>query len=626
MANGYGGSSGSSGSSRSSRSSGSYSGTGESNGGFLKIKDGVEAPAGFHYMPNGKLMSDADHIAIHGYIERQIKSVTMDYSDIGSKGGNKNITVIGDTGFVFSIEIYEGDMASYYNFKTKTWTSNYYKHSMIESTGGSTTLNVVFPSQASLKTFTVNVYAETVENIRTTHKALSEVRNADGSVNLNKSTGSNSYCVKKVLYQDVVKNLYLSALAPELYNISESTINGAVSSSNRIVIDGSATSPKIVRVGDKVTCTGIAASVHSLVTIINPDGDNVNEFQTSVADSADDGIDITFTPPFNGMTPHYTDSTTGRAALEVESLSSSSFPFSITMSSSAGRSFILKRKPTAEDLCIVKTVTFGASALAIEGEDTSSSTYYRWPVDNIAGLVSGMFLDPSRSSTGTNTNVPAFITSYNTTKTLQRINNDNRYYTDFENYTVPDVSVNGIDSYNNPITTIDRNGRITAQAGNIVFNVKQADALKSDSNVRLVAQGAKAIESSTGMSVTLSNITVTAGSQETDALFSTSVTTTSAVNSSTTIPVDEVSRAVAGATLRGIGIRGTTKPVVVSKSVASGAGNIIASSAVTLEDGATVNLDGASNAITIKGTINVKNMPIVDTTLYFNVERFLTCS
>mgnify|MGYP004453066401 FL=1 len=127
------------------------------------------------------------------------------------------------------------------------------------------------------------------------------------------------------------------------------------------------------------------------------------------------------------------------------------------------------------------------------------------------------------------------------------------------------------------------------------------------------------------MSVNLSNVTVTGSTQETDALLSTSATTTSAVSSSTTIPVNEVSRVVAGATLRGIGIRGTTKPIVVSKSVASGAGNIIASSAVTLEDGATVNFDGASNVITIEGTINIKNMPIVDTTLYFNVERFLTC-
>jgi len=84
MANGYGGSSGSSGSSGSpgsSRSSGgSYSR--RSTGGLLKIKDGVKAPSGFHYMPNGKLMSDADHIAINGYVERKINNVDFDSKDI----------------------------------------------------------------------------------------------------------------------------------------------------------------------------------------------------------------------------------------------------------------------------------------------------------------------------------------------------------------------------------------------------------------------------------------------------------------------------------------------------------------------------------------------------------------
>jgi hypothetical protein len=594
---------------------------------FIKELNGVKAPSGFHYMPNGKLMNDADHIAVHGYVEKQIKGVTMDYSDISSKGGTKTITVVGDKGFIFSAEIYEGDMVSYYNFKTKTWSGNPYKHSMIESIGGSTTLSVVFPKQASLKTFTINIHAETAENIKTTHKPLVEVRNVDDSVNLNKSTGSNSSVITKILYQDVIKNLYLSALAPGSYWTTTDATDGAVSGSNRVVLDGDVGNTRHIKVGDKLTCTGVASSVHALVTKINPDGDNAKEIEISVTDTISDGVLTSFTPPFNSMTPHYLDSTTGRAALEVESSSSSSFPFSITMSCAASRGFILKRKPTAEDLCIVKTVTFGASALAIEGEDTSGSTYYRWPVDNIAGLVGGMFLDPSRkTSVAGNTTVPAFITNYNTTKTLQRINNDNKYYTDFEDYTVPDVSVDGIDAYNNPITAIDRNGRITAQAGNVVFNVQQADALKSDSNIKLVAQGAGAIKSSTGMNVTLSNVTVTGSLQETDALFSTSVTTTSAVSNSTTIPVDELTRTVAGATLRGIGIRGTTKPIVVSKSVESGAGNIIASSAVTLEDGATLNLDGASSVITIEGSINIKNMPIVDTTLYFNVERFLTCS
>ena len=620
MANGYGGSSGSSG------SSGSYSSGGEFSGGFLKIKDGIKAPNGFHYMPNGKLMSDADHIAVYGYIERQIKGVTMDYSDISPRGTTRNITISGDMASVFSIEIYEGDRASYYNFKTNTWTSSHYKLNKVELIGGSTSVSVVFPKlPGSLKTFTINIHAETVENIKTTHKSLVEVRNADESVNLNKSTGSNSSVLTKILYQDVVKNLILSALAPGSYHTTADAADGLVDNTNKILLFKSAENPRHVRVGDKLTSSGVAASVHALVTKINPDGDEAKEIEISVSDTIADDEVITFTPPFNGMTPHYTDSTTGRANLFVDSSSSLALPFSITIACADGRGFQLKRKPTEEDLCAVNVVTFGSAAIALEGEDVSGSTYYRWPVNNIAGLVSGMALDPTRGNPGLNTTTPAFITNYNTTKTLQRINNDNKHYTDFDNYTVSDVSVNGIDSYNNPITAIDRNGRVTAQAGNIVFNVQQADALKADASVKLIAQGAKAIESSTGINVTLSNVTVTGANQETDTALSVSTITTAAVNNSTTIPVGRLHNVVVGSTLRGIGIRGTTKPVVVSKSVASGAGNIIASSAVTLEDGATINIDGASSEIIIAGTIHVKNMPITDTTLYFNVERFLTC-
>ena len=41
---------------------------------FVKIRNGVAAPKGFHYMPNGKLMNDADHIAMYGYIEKTINT------------------------------------------------------------------------------------------------------------------------------------------------------------------------------------------------------------------------------------------------------------------------------------------------------------------------------------------------------------------------------------------------------------------------------------------------------------------------------------------------------------------------------------------------------------------------
>ena len=36
------------------------------------------------------------------------------------------------------------------------------------------------------------------------------IRNLDGSINVNKSTGSNSDLLRKIIYQETKKNLYLS--------------------------------------------------------------------------------------------------------------------------------------------------------------------------------------------------------------------------------------------------------------------------------------------------------------------------------------------------------------------------------------------------------------------------------
>ena len=49
-----------------------------------------------------------------------------------------------------------------------------------------------------------------------------------------------------------------------------------------------------------------------------------------------------------------------------------------------------------------------------------------------------------------------------------------------------------------------------------------------------------------------------------------------------------------------------------------------ASVAQTLESGQTLFFDGASSIITITGVIEVENMGISDTTLFLDLERFIT--
>ena len=625
MANGYGSSSGSSGSSSSARLSGSarYSGS-ESyeDDNFVKIKDGVKAPEGFHYMPNGRLMNDADHIAVNGYSEKKITSVEIDYRDIDPSGGRKTITVIGSPGFIFSLEIYEGSRASYYNFKTKAWATSSYKLTNIQGANGAVSVGIDFPAQSTLKTFTINIYAETVENIKTTHNAFQEVKNEDGSLNLNASTGSDSGVITKTLYQDVVKHLYLSAISPSKTHSSTGTTNGAVSS-NRMIIDQDATDPSIVEVGDLISCTGIAGTLGVLVTKINPDGDNIHEIEMSAADVVSDGVTVTFFPAFRGMIPNNISSTVGRADLEITSGSSGSFEFSVTLSALGGRGFYVNRLPVAEDLCFINPITFteaatGEQFLPITGEDISADTYHRWPITNIANITNGMILDPSRTSTGVNTTTPALISDYSTTKTLQEIDESNRYYTDVNDYTEQDAYVQGVDGFGNVATAVDRNGRVTAKVGNLAFNVQQANALKDDEDVLIIAQGIKSVQEATGIGVSLSGVTITKTQVST--------TTSAASSASTTIAATEVQDIVVGASVRAVGINSAVaNPTVVSKAAVSGGANIVVSAAQTLEDGITLFFDGPSKELVIKGTINVSNMAIADTTLYFNVENFLSC-
>ena len=590
---------------------------------FIKLKDGIKAPSGFHYMPNGKLMSDADHIAVHGYVEQEIRSFNTDTRDILNEGETRLFTIRGDEQAVFSLEIYD-NTGKYYNFNSKTWGTDKVKLSK-KRLGGTYTVDVVFAAlpDSSLKTYTVNLFAETVHNIKTTHAPFVDFRNADNSINVNKTTGSSSNILTRTIYQDALKTLRMSCVAPSLYEASGSGVDGATSSSNRIVIDADATDPNIVQVGDKVVTTGIASAVHALVTGVNPDGDNVNEIEISVSDSATNDAAISFTPPFNGMTPHDDDSDTGSWPISVSSGSSISAPFSVTITALSGRTFNVLRTPTTNDLCAYTTVTFESAALAIEGEDTSSaSLFYRWPITNIANLKQGMVLDPTRTGTGVNTTTPASISNYRTT-TTQKIIGEGNYDNYIKSVTVDDVLVDAVDAYANDVTTVDRNGKITAQKGNIVFNEQQADALKSNA-VRMFAYGQAGIEALTGVKVKL-NVTSMAYAGSTNPVrVATSTRTSSAVSASTTIPLAEVGNISQGMAIRGVGIDpSAANPTVVSKSAISGAGNVIASVAQTLEDGRALFFDGGAGSMTIRGSIEISNMAINDIDLFFDVERFL---
>ena len=68
---------------------------------FVKVLNGVKAPAGFHYMPNGRLMKDADHIARYGYVQKKIGAINIDFKDVSYAGESRYFEIIGSNQVIF---------------------------------------------------------------------------------------------------------------------------------------------------------------------------------------------------------------------------------------------------------------------------------------------------------------------------------------------------------------------------------------------------------------------------------------------------------------------------------------------------------------------------------------------
>ena len=89
-------------------------------------------------------------------------------------------------------------------------------------------------------------------------------------------------------------------------------------------------------------------------------------------------------------------------------------------------------------------------------------------------------------------------------------------------------------------------------------------------------------------------------------------------------PLKEIRNISTASTIRSVELGFEALPTIVRKAAASGSGNLTLSSALRSTENQTYFFDGASNVVTITGNITVSNMAIANTTLYFDVERFLT--
>ena len=217
----------------SSTSNGMSSGTTESttNG------QGRVAPAGYHYMPDGTLMSNLEHARLHNTGAKKITGFEMNFDDVAIGGETRRFVISGDEDAVFSLEVRDltaistGDIL-YYNFQTNSFQATEAKLKNISIGKNAYTGNIIFPKSAdgSAKQYDIYLFAHHIYN--TEHAAFNAIRFADDTIDINSSTGSNSNLIQKVIYQTADVDLTISAFAANSV-ITSTTIGTQTISASR---------------------------------------------------------------------------------------------------------------------------------------------------------------------------------------------------------------------------------------------------------------------------------------------------------------------------------------------------------------------------------------------------------
>ena len=559
---------------------------------------GQAAPSGYHYMPDGKLMRNAD---------MQIKNISgfvLDTSDIEEAGEVRSLVIEGDNGAEFILEIKNGDNY-YYNFVTNTFQVAQAKLDKT-MTGSNYTAQVNFPSVEDEDQYNVFLYAKP----GTKHALYNEVRFADGSLDINSSSGSNSLMLQKVIYQYLDITLTISTAA------RTSAFTPSASTDNEITISSGKSKGKI-----PFTVTSTSATDESFVISAQPSSNNIYSALTRVV-----GEEPVTLPGENiypvVTTPQVGDGEGNTAVDEIAEgvIVMLEYPDNMDGVPKVGDR-ILGNDTLAGKIFTVGdvnnedkriTISHGGESIAADnfvspGDVLSFSNQvnYSWPLDDTNKITPGMLV--THSSGDGAIVADTVIGDYKDTLTILSGTENKKVIT--KNY------ASAIDSKGVKPTMVK--GLVTNQTGSVVFNNQQQKLLAGDT-INIAGYGEKYIADIDGYTVRFTDLAI--------ALTKITTYTTSAVDNNVNVPV----AARAGirntvSTVTGIGIN----PAFAAPTVNSGAnvdaeGTIVLSAAQTLENGITLTFPGAGKVATITGNIEILKAGTSNATLYFDLEQLLT--
>ena len=545
---------------------------------------GQAAPSGYHYMPDGTLMRNADMRI------KNISEFTLDTSDIKEAGETRSFVIAGDNGAEFTLEIKNED-GYYYNFVTNTFQVAQAK---LDETiiGGNYIAQVNFPPVTDEDQYDVFLYAKP----GTKHALYNEVRFADGSVDLNSSSGSNSLMMQKVIYQYLDRTLTISTAA------RTSAFTPSASTNNAITTSSGASKSRI-----PFTVTSTSATNQSFVILKQPSSSDVYSALTRVVGSSP------VTLPGENIYPTVTGTDTLVAAsgtlvtMTVNVANTMKVGDKVTgMLSSIGVVTVVSMYPTEPNDTSKKfTASESINPAGLPVLSFSNQMNYSWPLDDTNKITQGMLV--THSSGNGAIVADTVISDYRDTLTILSGTENEQVIT--QNYAP------ALDSKGTKPTMVK--GLVTSQTGNVVFNNQQQKLLAGDT-INIVGYGEKYIADIDGYTVRFTDLAI--------ALTDITTTTTSAVTGSASVPV----AARAGirntvSTVTGIGINPAfAAPTVNSGATADSAGTIVLSAAQTLENGITLTFPGAGKVATITGNIEILKAGPSDATLYFDLEQLLT--
>jgi hypothetical protein len=599
-------------------------------------------------------------------LNKVIKEFVLDLSDLPAIGGNRLFSISGDNGSEFILEIKDKDTGYYYNFTTKSFQVE--KSNLHGSINAGTYDGIIsFPAvTGSDDQYDIYLTAKA----GTIHAEYIEKRFEDGTLDINSSVGSKSLLLQKVIYQYEDISLTLQGYSPnstitgtlstDTINVSKGKsksktafsisvtaepsvsysiikqpgvgdvlsfvdltiesdpevlpgedeyptataaftgddVNGAVTSGSVVRIDGS-TSANIT-VGDKITTATTTGTVNGAIA----DGTVVTLEETasaimavgdqvfgSGADGSGNIVEVTVVGT-GGVPNRFTVSESTSFADEAV----------LTFSSKVNRSLTTVTVVGTSDVDTDFTMS-----QAIQFRDNAPLTFTprknrRWAINDISKISTG-----NKILIDTNIVADTTISDYEDTVTINA-NTENEEV--IVKNKVPSLETKG----KKPTIT---KGVLTVQPGSVVFNQAQTLAF-GGKTIKIAGYGLNNVLSSYGYDLLFTDLQIK--------ITEITTTTTSAVSSSTTVPVASVNGVLPSTTtISGLGIDPYAEdPSVSSRSVTSGAGNLELSAAQTLESGVTLTYNGTGQEVLITGNVEILKAGTENKTLYFDVEKLIS--